>query len=535
LGSKEAKKEQVLILGIGGWLHDGAAAILSDGSYIAAAEEEKLLRQRHPGGYPGRAVEACLEIAGAQQEDVQVVALARPLATGRDAFFHLHLKALFPRARMIIVDHHTAHAASAFYCSPFEESRVLTLDRHGDIRCGALWEGKENRLEVVEELYSPDSPAALYSRTTELLGFQPESEEHKVQWLSVTGQPRFRQLFLDIIGLDENGLPHLDHGYFDSARTTQGGFGERFYSELRVKPGEPLDENLRADLAASVQAAVEQAALAMGGEGDKLCLGGGLAYNALLVQAFEDSGRFSSVWVQPVAGNAGTALGSALYVWHKVLLNRERTALDHLFLGPEYSSGTIKQVLENCKLRFRILLTQDKLADSAVALLTDNKIVAWFQGRMEFGPRALGNRSILASPLNPYSTQNLNEYIKHRESFRKFAASVPEEVASQYFEVPANVRFLATVSRVKPEYRETFKAALLDGDRLRVHVVSKDDNRLYWELLQAIGKASGLPVLYNTSFNLFGEPLVCDPRAALRSFYSSGVDAMFLGHFLLEK
>ena len=192
-------------------------------------------------------------------------------------------------------------------------------------------------------------------------------------------------------------------------------------------------------------------------------------------------------------------------------------------------------MLENCKLRFHYMLTADEVIDTAVAQLNDNKIVAWMHGRMEFGARALGNRSILASPLDPYSTENLNTYIKHREPFRKFAASVPAELATQYFEVGANARYLSTVGRVRPEHRERFAAAILAGDLMRVHTVDRDENPLYWRLLHAAGKATGLPVLYNTSFNLFGEPLVCTPRDAVRSFYSSGIDAMFVGNFFLQK
>jgi carbamoyltransferase len=209
--------------------------------------------------------------------------------------------------------------------------------------------------------------------------------------------------------------------------------------------------------------------------------------------------------------------------------------MENLCLGPEFTAEETKQVLENCKLGFRYLLTTDELIEEAVSQITNNRIIAWMHGRMEFGPRALGNRSLLASPLNRYSTENLNTYIKHREGFRKFAASVPAEVADQYFDVGPNARFLATVGRVKPEHKETLASAVLGEDRVRVHVVHRDDNPIYWRLLQEFGKKTGLPILYNTSFNLFGDPLVCSPRDAVRSFYSSGVDAMFVGHFFLEK
>jgi carbamoyltransferase len=235
-----------------------------------------------------------------------------------------------------------------------------------------------------------------------------------------------------------------------------------------------------------------------------------------------------------VSGNAGTAPGAALHAWHNVYRRDEPIAPSDLFLGPSYTAEEIKRVLENCKLRFRYL-TSDELIASAIAAIKNDHIVAWMQGRMEFGPRALGNRSILASPLNPYSTENLNVYIKHREPFRKFAASAPAECAGRYFEISANGRFLTTVGRVRPEHRKTFEAALLGDDYIRVHVVNREENPLYHRLLLAAGEASDLPVLYNTSFNLFGDPLVCKPRDAVRSFYSSGIDALFVGNFRVSK
>ncbi len=297
--------------------------------------------------------------------------------------------------------------------------------------------------------------------------------------------------------------------------------------------GAPLPGELRAAVAAGVQRAIERTVLEMAGRGRNLCLAGGLGLNALLVSRLECSPDWEQVFVQPAAGNAGTALGAVFHAWHSVYGERGRAGIGNLCLGPGYNAEEIKQVLENCKLRFRYLLTADELVETAVGEINDHKIVAWMQGRMEFGPRALGNRSILASPLNPYSTENLNIYIKHREPFRKFAASVPAELCSEYFEAGANARFLATVGRVRPPHRKTFESAILGQDRVRVHTVSEQDNPLYWKLLHAAGKSTGLPVLYNTSFNLFGDPLVCSPRDAVRSFYSSGIDSMFVGNFLL--
>ena len=525
----------MLVIGIGGLLHDGAAALLRDGEIVAAVEEEKLLRQSHPKGLPTSAIDACLRQVSARADEIACVALARPLATGADPSYHLRLKSLFPKSRIVIVDHHVAHAASAFYGSPFERARVLTVDQAGDMRCGALWDGEGTRLDVIDELYAPDSPAAFYSRVTELLGYRSGAEEHKVQWLSTSGEPRFRDFFLEILGGPQARPPQLDHSYFDTSRPTHGSFGEKFFSRLGIEPARCVPEEMRADIAASVQSAVEETVLGMAGKGENLCLAGGLMLNALLVSRLESSGNFEQIWVQPAAGNSGTAIGCAFYAWHHVLHQTQRTPLGNVFLGPEFDREQIKHILENCKLRFQYLMTDEQLVNNAVKRLADNQIVAWFQGRMEFGSRALGNRSIFASPLNPYSTENLNVFIKRREPFRKFAASVPEELASEYFESGSNARYLASVSRVLPAHKKTFEAALLDGGRLRVHTVRREDNPLTWELLQAAGRVSGLPVLYNTSFNLFGEALVCDPRAAVRSFYASGIDALLVGHFLLEK
>lgn len=525
----------MLLLGIGGWLHDGAAAVMRDGRIVAAIEEEKVAREAHRGGLPAKAIDACLGLSDASPEQVDCVALVRPLGEGTGNSFHLHLKTLFPNARIVVIDHHDAHAASAYYASPFEQARVLTLDRQGDMRCGAVWSGEAASLEPVEELYAPDSPAVVYSRVTELLGFRAGREEHKVQWLSLSGEPRYKDLFDDIMGAGNGRLPSLDHSYFDPSRPTHGAFSDKFFKAIGLSSSTPVAPGMQRHLAASVHAAVTDAMMRLAGQADHLCLAGGIAMNALLVQSLEESGRFDEVFVQPASGNAGTSVGSLYHAWHKVLKRAERTPMSDLFLGPSYRSEEIKQVLDNCKLRYRYLLTDAELIGSAVDRLSDDQILAWFQGRTEFGPRALGDRSILASPLNPYSTENLNVYIKRREKFRKFAASVPEEAAAEYFQTRPSSRYLATVSRVKPKHRATFRPALLDDERIRVHVVHRSDSRIYWELLQEAGRKTGLPVLYNTSFNLFGEPLVSDPRAAVRSFFASGIDALFVGNFMLEK
>lgn len=522
----------MIIVGLGGILNDAACAVLKDGRLVSAIEQKKIARLETPGRLPEEAIAACLSLAGATPEQVDCVAVTRPFGEGTDTAVHLHIRSQFPNSRLIAVDHHAAHAASAYYASPFEDATVLTLDRMGDFCCAARWSGHGTELTLEKELYYPDSLGDLYGRVTALLGFRPNSDEHKVQWLSTSGDDRFVSLFEDIISVDEDGWPKFNRGYFDSDRKGHGEFSEKFYLRLGVEDGGEIPAILKPYVASGIQRAVENTVLRMAGETRPICLAGGLGLNALLVSALEHD---RDTFVQPAAGNAGTALGAALHAWHRVYGKTERSPLESLYLGPEFSPEATKQVLENCKLRFHYLLTTGEVVNTAVEQLSEHKILGWMQGRMEFGPRALGNRSILASPLDPYSTENLNNFIKHREPFRKFAASVPEEFASEYFEAGRNARFLATVGRVKPAHRKRFEAAVMGEDLVRVHIVERKHNPLYHQLLLAAGKKTGLPVLYNTSFNLFNDPMVCSPRDAARGFFSSGIDAMFVGNFLLQK
>ena len=340
--------------------------------------------------------------------------------------------------------------------------------------------------------------------------------------------------FDDILGMNGGDWPRIERSFFDSDRLSHGGFSAKFYERLGLDDDAgPVPESLAPSIAAGFQQAPESAVLRMAGECSNVCLAGGLGFNALLVHALEQS---KHTFVQPDGGQCrNRRSGPCCTPGTSCFARPGAHTLHDLFLGPDYSAEEIKKVLENCKLRFRYLLTTDELISNAVEQINDQKIIAWMQGRMEFGPRALGNRSILASPLNPYSTENLNLFIKHREPFRKFAASVPAELASEYFDAGPNARFLATVGRVRPQHRGSFETAILGRDLIRVHAVAAEDNPLYHALLHAAGEATGLPVLYNTSFNLFGDPLVCTPRDAVRSFYSSGIDALFAGNFLVEK
>lgn len=504
-------------------MRDGACCVVRDGTIAAAVEQSKVARHRRLAWFPDEAFSEALQCTGISESDIDDVAVARPLAQGPESGILVSLRSRFPKSRIAIVEHHQAHAASAFFASGFETAAVLSIDRAGDYRSAVLFRGEGDRLLPVRELYFPDSLGDLYNRVTELLGFSPRADEHKVQWLSAAGNPRYLGLFERIIGSDESGWPRFDRGYFDADRLTAGGFSGKFFDEIG---GRTIAAEQAADVAASIQRALERCVIRMFGESRTLCIAGGLALNAFLIRALEQ--RFERVFVQPASGNAGTAIGAALSI-------AGAAPLTTLCLGPGYRPPEIKRVLENCKLSFRYLLTAGELIAEAVRALSANEIVGWMQGPMEFGPRALGNRSILASPLNLYSTENLNIYIKHREGFRKFAASVPSELASEYFDASSNARFLATVSAVKPKYRATFAAAVLGDGLIRLHTVDKEENPLYHALLHAAGKATGLPILYNTSFNLFGDPLVCTPRDAVRSFFSSGIDKLFAGSFVIEK
>lgn len=502
-----------------------AACLLRDGKVLAAVEQKKLLRTHREGALPEAAIAACLEIASVSADSVNIVAVARPFTSGTS--FHLRVRALFPNSQLMVVDHHMAHAASAFYPSGCSEATVLTFDRGGDFRCGAKWQASaDNELRLEHEFLFPDSIGDLYSRVTELLGYSPRADEHKVQWLSTAGSDRFVSLFA---GLFDAERMRIHPAYTDTQRSRQGLWSAKLFEGLGLADGDIPPDQMKADIAHALQRTIEQAIVDVAGKGENLCLAGGLFFNALLVAALERSGNFKNVFVQPAAGNAGTALGAAFAAWKRPV------DLGNLCLGPEYSVEESKKVLENCKLRFRYLLTTSEIISNAVELIGENRIVAWMQGRMEFGARALGNRSILASPLNQYSTENLNVFIKHREPYRKFAASVPAEIAGEYFEVGGNARFLATVGKVRPAYKTTFASATLGEDLIRVHTVTQEDNPLYHRLLLAAGEATGLPVLFNTSFNLFADPLVCSPRDAVRSFYSSGIDALFVGNFLMQK
>jgi carbamoyltransferase len=570
-----AKTHDMYVLGLSALTHDSAAALIGENGVVAAIEEGKLERQRLVGGIPRAAIRFCMERAGIGWSELSTVAMgSRPLrAWIRRALLRARLTPLAPissgyyqskaigelsrelnnlrilaemqgtRPRGVVeLDHHRCHAASAFYASSFDRALILTLDEQGDGQCGLVAIGEGSRIRAIRSIPFPQSLAWVYSQVTQVLGFRPRQDEHKTHWLSLAGEPVLAGVFLEMLRHRSTRYPRVDRSFFKRGLAGQVAFSAAFYRRLGIpSPPEPVPEALRATLAASVQQActvvvgdlVESLRRQTGAR--FLCLAGGLFLNPLLVAALEKNTGFENIFVQPAAGNEGTALGAAWLVWHELLKKPRVQPMSHVYWGPSYSNEEIKQVLDNSKARYGWMESEERKIDEALKLLQAGKIVGWFQGAAEFGPRALGNRSLLASPWAPYVKENLNDYVKHRESFRPFALSVPEEDCERYFECSEAGRFLATMGRARPQARELLSGYLLPGDRVRLHVVTQGANPLFWRLLKRFGEHALAPLLVNTSFNLFGEPLVITPRDAVRSFFCSGADALVAGSFVLSK
>jgi carbamoyltransferase len=387
----------------------------------------------------------------------------------------------------------------------------------------------------------PDSIGWFYSRITALLGLRAHRDEHKIQWLGRQGQPEYLPVFRKVFRRDSRGLPVLDHRYFAAGPDERGTFSPHFYRELKINKDKFRDDPaVTASLARSAQLFLEESVLELAHRFQaqtgavSLCIAGGVFLNVLLVHALEKRGTFDHVHVQPVSGNAGTALGAAFLGRKKLSGKSGRAAMTTLALGPEFTSQEVKAVLDNCKIIYKYPSGEDALSAEAVKLLQREKIVAWCQGRTEYGHRALGNRSILASPFSEYVIDNINQFIKHREDFHPFALSVPAERAAEYFDASPNCKFMASLATLKDSAPD-LKQFAFNGNEVRVHTVERNSNPSFWRLLHKFGESAPAPILVNTSFNLFGEPLVSDPRGAVRSFYCAGIDALALGPFLVVK
>ncbi len=572
-------------LGINAAYHDPAAVLVKDGVVLAAAEEERFTHVKHgkrPIPFstyllPFHAIDYVLREAGITLADVQHVAysydpylllgkhkddshLVLPLEPSAfptpeewenvwDPLFlasivnaprHLadgaphHLMARFRGVRVNshykyqwhYVPHHLSHAASAFLPSPFEEAAVMTLDGRGEKATTAYYHGRGTQLEPLGEVHMPHSLGLLYERVTEYLGFLNSSDEYKVMALASFGKPTCLDDFREMIQIHENG----DYTIQEPLNLV-----ERF-GPARLKGG-PLEQR-HYDIAHSLQVALEEAVLELAGwlhqktGSDNLCLAGGVALNCVMNARLRDRGPFKQIWVQPAAGDAGTALGAALWVDAQESQSGQRLYhMDHAFLGPGYSDGEIEQFLKWSKLPYRRL---EDAIEQAADLLSQDKVIGWFQTRMEFGPRALGARSILASPIHAEMQERLND-IKDREDFRPVAPVVLEEEAPDWF-IGAQVSpFMLFIFDVNPEKAELIPAVRHVDGTARIQTINRQQNPAYYDLLKAFQQRTGVPVLVNTSFNTRGEPIVCTPRDAIECFWTSPLDALVIGPFLLEK
>lgn len=578
----------MIILGINGYHANSSAAIVVDGQLVSAVEEERLNRVKYAAGFPVLAIQHCLTTAGAALSDVDYIAVPRdPRArlgvklrhAARMPRFTLErlrvlrrfrgireeLAAAFEiapeaiRARFERIEHHAAHLASAFFVSPYDSAAVLSMDGLGDF-ASAMWAlGEGPRLKALGEITFPHSLGMYYTALTQYLGFWKFGDEYKVMGLGAYGQPEFLDECRRILRCDAPLSFRLDLRYFthhrngpemswrDAGRTPILGRLFSAYLEQRLGPARKTDEPLvqrHRNLAASMQMALEEVleahwvALAKRTGQSTLCLAGGVAFNCLANGKIFSHTPFDRVYVQPAAGDAGLSVGAAFAVYHQLLKQPRQFAMDHAYWGPAYSAQQIRRaadLLDRASGEVTVRqLDEAALLEAVVRHLASGKIVGWFQGAAEWGPRALGNRSILADPRRPEMKEILNRRIKHREIFRPFAPSVLEEAANDFFDGVHPSPFMTFAFPVRPEKRPLIPAPTHIDGTARLQTVSPLANPLYWRLLRAFGNLTGVPVLLNTSFN-DNEPIVCRPEEALDCFSRTQMDALAIGTLLLEK
>lgn len=589
------------ILGLSAFYHDSAAALIDDGRIVAAAQEERFTRKKHDPSFPVHALQYCLKEGEIALRDVDhVVFYDKPflkferlletyLAFAPRGFrsFHmaiplwlrekLFLKDLLHKElrkieadvdwdeRMLFGEHHLSHAASAFFPSPFDQAVVLTMDGVGEWATTSVAIGNGNQLEVHKEIHFPHSLGLLYSAFTYYTGFKVNSGEYKVMGLAPYGEPKYTdKIFKHLIDVKDDGSFRMDMRYFDyctGLTMTNGRFNDLFGGPPRT-PDQPLTQH-HMDLAASVQAVTEQVVLRLTRSlcqetGIKnLCLAGGVALNCVANGKVLRDGRFDHIWIQPAAGDAGGALGAALTAYHLQLGQDRRVTGDAMqgsYLGPAFPQVEIENRLKNCGAHFEVL--EDSALLSACAEdLAQSKALGWFQGRMEFGPRALGNRSILGDPRSPEMQKTLNLKVKYRESFRPFAPSVLRENVADWFELDNDSPYMLLVANVVKAKRRQMTAAesaLFGIDKLnvprseipavthidysaRVQTVHRETNPRYHALITAFREKTGCPVLVNTSFNVRGEPIVGSPEDAFRCFMGTEMDVLAVGNCYLRK
>ena len=586
------------ILGISAYYHDSAACLVRDGEIVAAAQEERFTRKKHDDGFPRHAVAYCLREAGARLEDLDYVGFYdKPLLKferilenylgvaprGLRSFLTampVWLKEkLFTgdairrelggyEGKLLFAEHHESHAASAFYPSPFEEAAVLTMDGVGEWATSSYGVGRGKDLEILAELRYPHSLGMLYSAFTYYTGFKVNSGEYKVMGLAPYGEPRFvDRILTDLLDLKEDGSFKLNmdlFNYLHGLTMTSSAFHRIFGGPPR-EPESKLTQR-EMDLAASVQVVTEEVMLRMARHVhretgmENLCLAGGVALNCVGNGRLLREGPFARLWIQPAAGDAGGALGVALAIHHKVLGNSRRRngsggdAMQGAYLGPAFSDDEIEEFLRGAGAVYEKLPTAAMIARTAEAL-TREEVVGWLQGRMEFGPRSLGCRSILGDPRSRKMQSIMNLKIKFRESFRPFAPSVLREHVADYFDLDCDSPYMLLVAPVRKERRIAMTAdeeRLFGIDKLnvprsdlpsvthvdysaRIQTVHADTNPLYHALLTRFRELTGCAVLVNTSFNVRGEPIVCTPRDAYLCFMRTEMDTLVLGSFVLEK
>jgi len=589
------------ILGISAFYHDSAAAIVEDGRIVAAAQEERFTRKKHDASFPHHAITYCLGAAGAKLSDIDHVAfydkpflkferlletyialapsgfrsfqMALPLWLKEKLFQKSLLRKKlgefdedFAADRLLFTEHHLSHAASAFYPSPFEKAVVLTMDGVGEWATTSAAMGEGNKLEIFQEIHFPHSLGLLYSAATYYTGFKVNSGEYKVMGLAPYGQPKYAQLILDhLVDLKPDGSFRLDMSYFDyctGLTMTNNRFAELFGQPVRAP--DQLLTPFHMDVAASIQAVLEEVvlrltrSLASQTGVRNLCLAGGVALNCVANGKVLRDGKFDKIWIQPAAGDAGGAVGAALAAFHQFKGGpRVPVASDGMsgaFLGPEYAQGDIETRLAASGARFDVL-SEDAMIAATAQALADQLAVGWFQGRMEFGPRSLGARSILGDPRSPAMQKNLNLKVKYRESFRPFAPAVMREDVADWFELDADSPYMLLVADVRDDKRRSMSAeeeALFGIDKLnvsrseipavthvdysaRIQTVTAETNPRFHRLLGQFKALTGCPVLVNTSFNVRGEPIVCTPEDAFRCFMGNELDVLVVGNCVLRK
>lgn len=557
------------ILGISCFYHDAGACLLKNGKIIAAAEEERFTRRKHDTGFPINSIGYCLTHASIDSSDLNYVGFyEKPIQkfdrilqttvenypSSFELFYHSMPSWLNERFRIkstikeklsytgdiLFIDHHTSHAASSFFTSPFTEAAILTLDGVGEWKTTGLYHGQENNITALKEIHFPNSIGLLYSTITSFLGFKVNNDEYKVMGLAAYGKPRFMKEFKKIIDIKEDGSFRMNMDFFDYTKKDK--MWSKNLEELLGKSRRPYEElNGRyRDIAATLQHVTEDVIIKSANylkkltKSKNLCIGGGVGLNSVANGRICRETPFKNVFIQPASGDDGGAIGAATYISCQLLKNKKRYAMEHVFLGSCFSNDEIKEYLDSIGAPYQQLPKAQLLAETA-RLIAENNVIGWFQGRMEWGPRALGNRSILGNPMNPDMKNIVNKRVKHREEFRPFAGSVPKEDASEFFDIPCESPFMLFVFDVKENKRDVVPSITHIDGTCRVHTVTEEVNPLFHNLLKEYGAITGVPVLLNTSFNVRGEPIVYSPHDAYTCFMKTGMDCLVMEDCMINK